>query len=112
MRVGRNTGVGFSLIAGHSWIAFVISLALLCVVGSCAVRSVPVAASVVLGLLLGGGLSNEVDRVARGRVGVVDFLTLPHWPTFNLADTAITIGVVGMVILLALRRPIIAPGRR
>lgn len=51
--------------------------------------------SVSLGLLLGGALANQIDRVARGEV--VDFIHLHwadrlEWPTFNLADMAITAG--------------------
>jgi signal peptidase II len=109
MQVGRNSGVAFSLIAGHTVLAFVLSLVLTAVVAVVAVRSVPVAPAVVFGLLLGGGVSNEVDRIARRHTGgVVDFLTLPHWPTFNLADSAITVGVIGLVLLLVCRRPLVA----
>ena len=56
-------------------------------------RSAPWA--VALGLVLGGALGNLVDRVFRapapGRGHVVDFLELPHWPVFNLADSAIVV---------------------
>lgn len=45
-----------------------------------------------LALMLGGAIGNLIDRVANGRV--VDFLKVPHWPAFNLADSAITIGVL------------------
>lgn len=107
VEVGRNSGVAFSLIAGHSALAFCLSLVLTVAVAVCATRAVPVSPAVVFGLLLGGGVSNEVDRVARaGTGGVVDFLTLPHWPTFNVADAAITAGVLGLVVLLALRRQV------
>ena len=46
---------------------------------------------VALGLLVGGSLSNLIDRVAHGHV--TDFIDVSHWPTFNLADTFIVIGV-------------------
>ena len=50
------------------------------------------------GLLLGGALGNVVDRV---RVGAVtDFVKLPAWPAFNLADTAITFGVLALLLVL------------
>jgi signal peptidase II len=45
-----------------------------------------------LALMLGGAIGNLVDRVARGEV--VDFLKVPRWPAFNVADSAITIGVL------------------
>jgi signal peptidase II len=107
VQLGRNHGVAFSLLSGHSAVAGVAAFVLTCVVAVCATRSVPVVSSVVFGLLLGGGVSNLADRVARrGSGGVVDFITLSHWPTFNVADAAITCGVVGLVVLLAVHRPL------
>jgi signal peptidase II len=50
------------------------------------------------GLLLGGAVGNVVDRVREG--AVVDFLKLPHWPAFNVADSAITIGVLVLVLVM------------
>ncbi|HVO54917.1 MAG TPA: signal peptidase II [Solirubrobacterales bacterium] len=44
------------------------------------------------GLLAGGALGNLTDRVRHG--SVTDFVDLPHWPPFNLADSAITCGVL------------------
>ena len=46
----------------------------------------------VLGLILGGALSNGIDRLLTGYV--VDFVDLHWWPVFNLADSAIVIGVI------------------
>jgi len=89
-----------------------LTLALTIVVVVCVFRVASVFAGVVFGLLLGGGLGNDVDRVARRSTGgVVDFLTLPHWPAFNLADVAVTVGVAGLIVLAALRRPILLPWR-
>jgi signal peptidase II len=51
---------------------------------------------VALGLLVGGSISNLVDRVRLGHV--TDFLDLRFWPAFNLADSFI---VVGVAVLLA-----------
>jgi signal peptidase II len=45
-----------------------------------------------LALMLGGAVGNLIDRVAHGRV--VDFIKVPNWPAFNVADSAITIGVL------------------
>jgi signal peptidase II len=57
-----------------------------------------------LALILGGGIGNLIDRIVTGQV--VDFIDVyyaawPHWPAFNLADTAISIGV-GLLLLDAL----------
>ncbi|MFH0830974.1 MAG: signal peptidase II [Parcubacteria group bacterium] len=54
----------------------------------------------ILGLLLGGACSNLIDRLAVG--GVRDFINVKVWPVFNLADIALTIGVV-MLFWYALR---------
>jgi signal peptidase II len=60
---------------------------------------------VALGLLLGGSLSNFVDRVRLGHV--VDFLDFRFWPAFNLADSFIVAGVAVLIgaLLLADREP-------
>ena len=109
---GRNTGVAFSLISRHSALAVALTAALTIVVAVCTFRVASKSAGVVFGLLLGGGLGNDADRIARrSSGGVVDFLTLPHWPAFNLADVAITVGVAGLIVLVALRRPILVPWR-
>jgi signal peptidase II len=50
------------------------------------------AAQFGLGMALGGACSNIYDQLRRG--GVLDFLDLGWWPVFNLADVAITIGVI------------------
>jgi signal peptidase II len=47
-------------------------------------------------LLLGGALGNLADRVRDG--AVIDFIDLPLWPTFNLADVAITVGVLMLLL--------------
>ena len=48
------------------------------------------------GLLVGGALGNLADRVRDG--AVIDFIDLPLWPTFNLADLAIVAGVFLLVL--------------
>jgi signal peptidase II len=67
-------------------------------------RSTPWA--VALGLLLGGAVGNLTDRIVRSpgvlRGRVVDFLELPHWPVFNVADMGITCAAV-LIALLTLR---------
>jgi signal peptidase II len=49
-------------------------------------------AQVTLGAILGGAVGNAVDRFAQGYV--VDFVDLHRWPVFNLADSAIVVGIV------------------
>ena len=62
---------------------------------------------VALGLVIGGSVSNLVDRVRLGHV--TDFLDLKYWPAFNLADSFIVVGVA--ILLLALLQADRAPRR-
>jgi signal peptidase II len=60
---------------------------------------------VPLGMMLGGGLGNASDRIFRDLGGrVVDWIDLHVWPVFNLADSAIVIGVI-LVIFMSSRNP-------
>ena len=60
-----------------------------------------------LGLVMGGAVGNLVDRATRGEGlldgKVVDWIQVPNFPVFNLADTALTVGV-GLVLLSAFRQ--------
>lgn len=95
LRLSHNTGAAFSLGDGlPSWV----------VLGVASTVTVGVALGIVLGhvrpalpagLVLGGAVANIVDRVGDG--AVTDFLWLGWFPTFNLADTGITVGAVGLV---------------
>jgi signal peptidase II len=62
--------------------------------------------AIALGLLLGGATGNLLDRIFRApgpfQGHVVDWIQLPHWPVFNLADSSIVCAGV-LVVLLALR---------
>jgi signal peptidase II len=50
------------------------------------------------GLLVGGAAGNLIDRLRLG--AVTDFVKLPHWPAFNVADACITVGVITLVYVL------------
>jgi signal peptidase II len=58
--------------------------------------------TVPLGLVLGGGVGNVIDRVVRDTPGVVDFVDLHVWPVFNVADMCIVMGV-GIILFLGFR---------
>jgi signal peptidase II len=53
-------------------------------------------AQVTLGAILGGAVANAVDRFAQGYV--VDFVDLQRWPVFNVADSAIVVGIIVAVL--------------
>jgi len=55
---------------------------------------------IALGLQLGGAVGNLADRIRVGEV--TDFIKFPHWPAFNVADSAISVGVVAIVAFLTL----------
>jgi signal peptidase II len=57
----------------------------------------------VLGLILGGTIGNGFDRIAYG--WVTDFINFHFWPVFNLADSAISIGVVLLIATYLIRKP-------
>jgi signal peptidase II len=56
-----------------------------------------------VGMLLGGAIGNLSDRLRLGEV--TDFIDFPHYPSFNVADSSIVLGVALLVILLLLARP-------
>jgi signal peptidase II len=65
---------------------------------------------VALGLVIGGSVSNLIDRVRLGHV--TDFLDVRYWPAFNLADTFIVVGVAALLLALVLSdRKSARPGR-
>lgn len=106
LEVSRNSGAAFSFAQGATALFTLIALGVVVVI----VRTLPRLRSsswaVTLGLLLGGAVGNLLDRVFRapgvGRGAVVDFIHLPHFATFNVADSAITVGAV-LAVLLSLR---------
>lgn len=109
LRLTTNPGGAFGIFPDAPLLFFFSSVAIVSVVLGWGWRSgeQPLA----LGLVAGGGLGNLVDRVLRppgGLLGeVVDFLDFSFWPTFNLADSAIVVGVallIGASLLGARRR--------
>lgn len=114
LRESRNPGAAFSLGTGETVLYSVIALAVIVVIlrTSRRIRSVPWA--ICLGLLLGGATGNLIDRIFRSpglfRGWVVDWIQVPHWPVFNLADSAIVCGGILAVLLSA--RGVHLDGRR
>jgi signal peptidase II len=103
----RNPGAAFSLGAdGYTVVFTLIAVAVIAAIARVARTLASRPWAVALGLLLGGALGNLTDRIARGpgplRGWVVDFIELPHWPVFNLADSAICCAGALMVLLTVL----------
>jgi signal peptidase II len=57
---------------------------------------------IYIALILGGTISNLIDRIFHGYV--IDFIDLRIWPSFNIADAVITIGVIGLILYLLKRK--------
>ncbi len=98
----RNTGVAFSFLAGSGALVYVVTIVVLAGLITFLVRR-PAQRLLWLptGLLVGGALSNLIDRVLLG--SVIDFIKLPDWPAFNVADSCITVGVVILVLVIERR---------
>ncbi len=95
----RNKGVAFGFFSGGGAIVLVFTvLALALLVGYLAIRPDRPWLWLPTGLLIGGAVGNLIDRVANG--AVTDFIQLPHWPAFNVADISITVGVFALLWVL------------
>ena len=102
----RNTGVAFGALEGSGTIVGVlIGLALVLLIGYFAMNSERPWLWLPVGMLLGGALGNLVDRVREG--AVIDFIDPVAWPAFNVADSAIVVGVAGLLYVAEAR-----PGSR
>jgi len=100
----RNEGVAFGFLdgAGQALVVGVTLIAIGLIGAWFANRPARPGAWLAIGLLAGGATGNLIDRLARD--AVVDFLDLPAWPSFNVADIAITFGAL-LLVLAALREP-------
>ena len=110
----ENTGAAFSIGVGYTWIFTIVAIIVAAVILRTSRRLGSVGWAVALGGLLGGLLGNLIDRLTRppgpGLGYVVDFISLPYFAVFNIADMFITLSAVGMVLLAI--RGIEISGRR
>jgi signal peptidase II len=106
LQVMRNPGAAFNIGMSMTVLFTAIAVGVIVFILRTArrLRSLPWA--ITLGLLLGGATGNLADRLLRApsplRGYVVDWIELPHWPVFNLADSAIVCGGA-IAILLSVR---------
>ena len=107
----RNSGVAFGLGAGLPFPYYVFSIAAVLVILYLFVRQrVPtLVRRLSLALILGGAIGNLIDRVQSGEV--VDFIDVGlgawRWPVFNVADSAVSIGVVLFALTWSHRHPVV-----
>lgn len=95
----HNDGVAFGLAAGGGILVILMATVALIALGFF-IAAAPASnlTWVSGGLILGGAAGNLIDRIRLGHV--TDFILLPSWPAFNLADCAITVGVILLAISL------------
>jgi signal peptidase II len=102
----RNPGAAFSIAEGATIFLTLFGLFVLAIIFYYSVKITSKGWSVVLGLAMGGVLGNLVDRIFREpgvlRGHVIDWLQVPNFPVFNIADSAIVIAA-GISMLLSLR---------
>jgi signal peptidase II len=95
----RNTGVSFSFLSGDGALVYVvIGVALVALTAYLLARPANGLLWLPTGMVIGGAVSNLIDRIANG--SVIDFIKLPHWPAFNVADTSITFGVILLALVV------------
>ena len=95
----ENSGVAFSLLTGSEAIVVAVTLVIVtAVLILFATQRRRRLLWLATGLIVGGAFGNLIDRVRAG--AVTDFIQLPHWPAFNVADCAITLGVVALFLIL------------
>ncbi|HLD00585.1 MAG TPA: signal peptidase II [Candidatus Nanoarchaeia archaeon] len=92
-----NTGAGFGILKGQTLLLALISLiaALTLIIGYKKIDTQKIP-QILFALFLGGVIGNMIDRVFRHQV--IDYLDFHFWPAFNLADSAITAAVAGLII--------------
>jgi len=92
----KNTGAGFSILTGNNILLAILSIVIIGVI----IYYFPRFSGreqIFAAIIIGGASGNVVDRILLGHV--VDFIYLSFWPTFNIADSAIVIGAIGMIYL-------------
>jgi signal peptidase II len=104
-----NSGLAFSLLSGRSTVLTVVLAIGVVVLAVLMWRLRHAAPAVGAGLILGGGLGNLSERIVGTHHGrVADYITLTHWPTFNVADACITVGAVVLAVALLFDHPVAA----
>ena len=103
----RNPGAAFSMATGMTWLLALVAIGVVVVIIRMAPRLRSTAWAVSLGLVLGGACGNLIDRIFRSpgflQGHVVDFVSVfgpnaQYFPVFNVADSAITIGGISLVV--------------
>lgn len=105
-RLVHNPGSAFTLFQGSGAVIALIAIAAVALIVVVAKQLPSLFEGAAIGLVLGGAVGNLLDRIFRGdgflNGKVIDFIDFDFFPTFNAADSAITIGAI-LAVLLAFR---------
>jgi len=111
----QNTGASFGIFKGHSFTLMIVDIVgtmVLLAMAFYLYRRLPYLVTllnaIAFSLIMGGTVGNLIDRIRLEHV--TDFIDVGFWPVFNVADSAITIGVV--ILVFSLIRLTIAESRR
>ncbi|MBV8196249.1 MAG: signal peptidase II [Candidatus Dormibacteraeota bacterium] len=100
----ENKGAAFGLFPQFQWLYLIVAAVVIVYILLVGFRyGTGTFRQVLLGMILGGAISNGIDRLLQGQV--VDFIDLHWWPVFNVADMCIVIGIILAVLTLGPRRP-------
>jgi signal peptidase II len=100
----HNSGAAFGMAPALTLVFMVASVAVsIGLVVYVATHMSPAVVDAVLGLILGGTVGNGFDRIVYGTV--TDFVAVHFWPVFNVADSAVSVGVVLLAAGYVLRKP-------
>ena len=93
-----NTGTAFGMLQKHGNILLIFSVAAIIVISILIYKQkdIPKINLIVFPIILGGAFGNLFDRIFRD--SIVDFLDFRIWPIFNIADSAITVGIIILFI--------------
>lgn len=97
LKFTTNTGAAFSLFSKYPELLMWLSIIIIGAVFYYLDRLVDELPAIPLGLIIGGAFGNLADRIFLGRV--TDFIALSFWPTFNVADSSIFIGVAAIIVV-------------
>ncbi len=102
LRLTYNSGGAFGTLQGVPGFFLVATTGVVIMVLFWARRLTERSWAFPLGLVLGGGVGNVIDRAVRDTSGqVVDFIQIHGWPVFNVADSCIVVGVLWLIVLSA-----------
>jgi signal peptidase II len=101
IRIPPNTGAAFGIFRNYMWVLAIFSFVSAVAIifgGAYFWRRYPTLntffTQFILGLVLGGTVGNMIDRMQPALGGVTDFISISIWPSFNIADSSIVVGIL------------------